>query len=293
MPNNIQPDIDEVLARLSAVEQQAERLATELAHAQRLAAVGTIAAGVAHEINNILTPVLSYAAYAQSNPDDHAMAQKAIEKAVSGAAHAADITRALLNFSAADRSDADIADVADVVDQSFACLARDPARDGIEVRVDIGPGLAVQMPPQRLQQVLLNLLLNATTAMRRGHTSAMASDGEGVQGRGGTDDRLLTVSARHASGEHIAIRVADTGPGLPPGIRSRLFEPFVTDSKYQVGESDTEDRSQREGCGLGLSICKTLVEQAGGTIEAETVEGEGTTFTVTLDAAREVRRKSA
>src|SRR5690606_7667855 len=130
---------------------------------------------------------------------------------------------------------------------SIACLARDPRKEGIELIIDV-PDVLVSISEQALQQVLVNLLLNAKTAMAR---------------KGGQ----LRITARIEDAQ-VHIDVADTGPGIPPQIADRLFEPFVMHGCGEQGGS-----AQRKGTGLGLSICRDLIRTAGGSIHATSAPG--------------------
>ncbi len=273
--------------QLEAVQQRLDGLQAELAHSQRLATLGTMAASIAHEINNILTPVLSYAAYAKSNPDDQALQQKAIDKSLKGAELAATIARALLDFSSPRPNQPAAANINQALDAALTCLAREPEKDNVQLVRKIPDDLAVAMQPQLLQQVLLNLIINAVAVMRQ---------------RGGS----LTIEAGWGEAG-ITIHVADTGPGIPPDMTRRLFQPFVTrtgDAAHSEpdqtanGMSGSRDASDRRpadrqgGNGLGLAICKHLIEQAGGSIDVQSTPGEGSTFTITLPPAQSTHRQA-
>ncbi len=254
---------------VNAAEQAQHALnafACELDHSDRLATLGTLAAGVAHEINNILTPVLAYAQMAASHPDDQDLQAKAIEKTITGVEVATRIASSILGF--AGHNDAPDADVADVVTQAINCIARDPNKDQTDLRLEIQPGTRVRMNPLSLQQVLINLVLNAQEAMRQ-------------HGRPG---RLIIAAITRADGT-IGIRVSDNGPGLPKDIAGRIFEPFVTGRKRQAD-------STRPGHGLGLSICRRLIEQAGGSITASSTTGQGTTFLIVLPSPKSSHAKT-
>jgi signal transduction histidine kinase len=259
-------DADELLAHLEQLEAQLEAIKAELTHSHRLAMLGTLAATIAHEFNNILTPMMSYAQIALAQPDDHALLVKAVEKALSGGERAARIAAAVLGFASQDSSEGSeqpaAADLRAVIDETFACLAREPRRDGIELVLDLPP-VHVAIEPLKLQQVLLNLITNARKAMGRG------------PGR-------LTIAAREAGGDgrQVRISVADTGPGIAPQVRQQLFEPFVTCPIDRDGAAMGE-----KGTGLGLSICRDLIEQAGGRIWAESESGQGAVFHFTLPRA--------
>ncbi|MEC9373733.1 MAG: HAMP domain-containing sensor histidine kinase [Planctomycetota bacterium] len=237
-------------------------LRAQLDRANRLATLGATVGAIAHEFNNILTPVMSYAELALSDPADRDLAQKALRKAAQGAEKAAQISRALLGFSTGGATHDGKADVANAVEEALLCLARDPAKNGIRLTVDVEHALCAAIRPIALEQILLNLILNANEAMKR---------------QGGS----LTIEACSTWNTHderaCRITVADTGPGIPDEIRSRLFTPFTT-SRRPEGT-----RSYTGGAGLGLAICKQLIEAAGGTIDVESTS-RGTTFTITLPA---------
>jgi signal transduction histidine kinase len=221
-----------------------------------LATLGTIASIVAHEYNNILTPILSYAQLALAKPDNHELMRKAVERALAGAQRAAHISSSLLGF-AREADGGDSANLRTVIDEAMGCLARDPRKDGIELTISV-PDLMLAISPLKLQQVLLNLFLNAKQAMRR---------------RGGK----LKVLAR-LEDQLAHIDVIDTGPGIPPEIADRLFQPFVTmRTNLESGE--------QQGTGLGLCICRDLVRHAGGDITVESTPGHGATFHITLPIA--------
>ena len=256
----------ELPERLATMERDLDTLRNEVEHAQRLAAIGTIAAGVAHEINNLLTPVLGYLQLLESCPEDQDIRRKAIDRSLSGIEAAAQVTRAMLDFSASDQ-EPPLANIAEALGATLDCLARDPAKDGIAFSSRVLPGLFVKMRPTALQQVLLNLILNACRVMR---------------GRGGE----LRVEAANEPDATTIITVADTGPGIPEDIADRLFEPFV-----RSGKADESGGAGR-GSGLGLAVCKQLVEAAGGRIKAESTPGRGATFTIIVPTHRAERAKA-
>jgi signal transduction histidine kinase len=261
----LQPEIAayQALDRVEALESDLAAVRAELEHAQRLALIGTLAAGAAHEVNNLLTPAIAYAQMARGRRDDPAIAWKAIEKAERGMQSASEILRAILDFSI-DEHAANRADVAESLQAALQCLGRDPAQDGVTLQSRIEPGCVVAIRPIALQQVFLNLILNAVKAMA---------------GRAGT----LTIAAKPTSNGVIRLTVADNGPGIASEIASTLFDPFVSAS---YDEAATGDQIRPAGSGLGLTICRRLIEAAGGSIEAGETPGGGATFTIELPAPR-------
>ena len=136
-------------------------------------------------------------------------------------------------------------------------MARDPQKDGLALRVQVQPGLSLEADAVQIEQVLLNLLINARHAML---------------GRGGS----LTVKAS-ADGEtdELRIQVIDTGPGIPPALLPKIFQPFFTTKR-------TARKGEAKGTGLGLAICKDIIDHHGGRIEVASEVGRGTTFSLHL-----------
>ncbi|MCA9297114.1 MAG: hypothetical protein KC983_11370, partial [Phycisphaerales bacterium] len=171
-------------------------LSAELEQTVRLATLGSMAAGVAHEINNLLTPVLAYAQMSQTDPD---LMPKAIEKTIAGIQTACQIVDAILGFARDAAEPAIACDIDAVLDASLSCLARDLEKDRICLERHLEAGLTPAIPPMILQQVLLNLLLNAREAI--------------LSERG---PRILRVESAATPAGEIEIRVSDTGPGIAP-----------------------------------------------------------------------------
>jgi len=236
-------------------------LREQLAHLQRLATVGTMTAMVAHEFNNILTPMLNYAHLArEADADDRRLGATAIRRAVEGAARATTICKALLDLTGPAPEAKRKVCLAQVVNETLEAMARDPAKDGIRLIKSVPPALTVRARPTELKQVLLNLLLNARAA---------------VLEKGG--DKNISISAAR-SGDNILIRVADTGVGIAPENLTRIFEPFFT----------TRNGS---GTGLGLPVCRRIIKSMNGRLSVRSQRGKGTVFTISLPAG--TRRRSA
>jgi len=229
-------------------------LRAQLRQGQRLASLGTMLAMVAHEFNNILTPVINYAQLARNNST---LTDKALTKAVEGGQRAAEICRAILGMARAEApAEPEEVAVATLVSETLRVMARDPRRDGIEV-VYRGPAdLTAKTRKIELQQVLLNLLLNARQAV-------LEKDGP----------RRIEIGADRCT-DGLVLRVCDNGPGIAPGDLKHLFRPYFTTRSETEGEPG--------GHGLGLAVCREIVQSMGGTITAAGGTGCGATFTICL-----------
>jgi signal transduction histidine kinase len=250
---------DETLNRqVSAAQEQLDWLRDQLTESQRLATIGTITAVIAHEFNNLLTPIVSYSQYAlqsaESDEPDMALIRKALSKSFSGSSKAGKICASMLALARGESSFTSVS-VQKLVDEVLLVMARDPRKDGIALRVQVQPGLVVHGDPVQLEQVLLNLLINARQAML---------------GKGGS----LTIKAANEV-DDVKIQVIDTGPGIPDQLKAKIFEPFFTTKA-------SSRRGEAKGTGLGLAICKEIVEHHSGRIEVASEIGRGTTFTIVL-----------
>ncbi len=257
--------VESLLAEFAKLEAQLQQVREGLTHSHRLATLGTIASIIAHEFNNILTPMISYGQLALARPDDHELMRKAVERSLGGAERAARICSSLLGFSR-EADERLAAPLIRTIDETIACLSRDPKKDGIVLSIDV-PDVQVAIAPLSLQQVLLNLILNAKKAMGP---------------RGGK----LRIGGR-VEGRMVHLEVADTGPGIPAAITARLFEPFVT-QRHVSDRSGLDEATERKGTGLGLCICRDLVRAAGGSISVQSVPDQGATFHITLPRADEL-----
>ncbi len=270
-------DRDVLLGRIREMESQIGRLEADLDRTSRLATLGILAGMIAHEFNNLLTPVLSYSQLALASPDDRDLVTKALNRTVDGAQQLSRIASAILGFLRDDDQLAE-ADVNRVIDLTFECMAKDPQKAGVSVIRRVPEGVRAAIRPICLQQVLLNLFLNAIEAMR---------------GSGGE----LRISAAVESGGYIRLAVADTGCGMSREMIEHAFRPLSARTR-DAGDSEAPaagDRSiPRRGHGLGLAICKRLIEEVGGSIRIDSRVGEGTTFSIRVPAAQQSQsRRSA
>jgi signal transduction histidine kinase len=227
-----------------------------------LAAMGLLASEVAHEVNTPLTGIASYAQMLMVRMKSRMPEMELLKKIENQAFRAAGIAGSVLNF--ARRKEAEPAQVFDpgpIISESLALF--EPHLKGKRVRLTIER--APSIPPirghrGRLQQVLLNLLMNAAQALPSGGEIRLAMDRDG---------------------ESVRIRVSDNGVGIPAGDLRRIFEPFYT------------TRDDGKGTGIGLSVVQRIVQEQGGEVRVESVQGSGSTFTVTFPAVLESMREMA
>jgi len=261
---------NQLAARLVEMQQQLDSLHAQLAESQRLATIGTISAVIAHEFNNILTPMISYAQLALQSAlgerPDMELIRKALTKSFQGADKAGKICTSMLGLARGQSAVGDVS-VQTLVDEVLLVLAREPRKDGIALRVQVQPNLRVCGDPVQLEQVLLNLLINARHAML---------------GKGGS----LTIKATPAPDTaEVRLQVIDTGPGISEKNLPRIFEPYFT-------TKGTAKKGEAKGTGLGLAICKEIVDHHKGRIEVQSELGRGTTFSIYLPAAPVATQKT-
>ncbi len=241
--------------RVEVQKHQNESLKCQLAGLQHLANIGTVSHMIAHEMNNLLTPLKSYAAFALQYPDDKALGQKALEKTVRNCERISKIMESMLALVNGKAQEATQARLCDLVEEVFTCLCRDFTKDAITVDIQIPENLTVYVVPVQIQQVFMNLILNARDAMLP---------------RGG----VLSVKAVEKA-DAAEIYVADSGDGIDPDHLDSIFERFVTTKR----DANTMEYS---GTGLGLAFCKMVIDGHGGSISVESEPGHGSTFKIAL-----------
>lgn len=240
---------------LGVQEQQNKLLKSHLGQLQALANIGTVSAMTAHEINNILMPLGNYAQLAINNPDDKALTQKVLQKVLDNSQRASEILESMLALANGDSDNMKTCRLKLLVDEVFTCIGRELIKDRIKTNIQIPQDLAIWAIPVQIQQVLMNIILNARDAM----TPA-----------GGT----LTIIAETDS-RSVRINVSDNGGGIDRENLDKIFEPFFT--------TKTSDSAvKRVGAGLGLAFCKRVIEAHNGYISAKSEPGSGTTFSILL-----------
>lgn len=233
---------------------QLRRKQAELIQSSKLAAVGTFAAGIAHEFNNLLGSMLGYAELGRQIRDVEEK-DRALEVVTQACKRGRSITRGLLTFARRQEHHRAMADITDAVVETLTLVEIDLTKSHIKVVRDLEPIPLTVCDLGQLSQVVLNLITNARDAMKPG---------------GGT----LTVTLRERR-DLIELSVSDTGSGIDDEIRDKIFEPFMT-TKGALGGSQTP------GTGLGLSVSYGIVQDHGGTIDVASAPGQGTTMTVRL-----------
>lgn len=233
-----------------------QELQSELVHVSRLTAMGQMTAALAHELNQPLTAIMNYVNAARrtvaSVDDPKAVrATDFIDKAATQTARAGQIIRQLREFVEKRESAREEQSLNAVIEEAIALGLVGTAHRNVKVVTELDPALApVAIDKVQIQQVVINLIRNSIEAMQD------------------SPRREIVIRTSPAGGGTIEIAVSDTGPGLPPEVASRLFQPFVT----------TKDK----GMGIGLSICQSIVEAHHGRIWATPNAGTGVTFRISL-----------
>ncbi len=229
-----------------------QQLQASLAQSEKLAAVGQLAAGVAHEINNPLTAIQANAQLLERSLNFQANGQREmVEAIIEAGKRASEAVRDLLDFARSERYQVAPTDLNETVQRTLALIGPELGSRSISLQFDPGLDLPIINASQdHLQGVWLNLLINAIDAI---------DEGPGV----------ITIKSRQV-GDSIVVSVADSGQGIPQDRLSRIFEPFFT------------TKEPGRGTGLGLSVCHQIVTRHGGQIRASSRPGEGATFTVIL-----------
>jgi signal transduction histidine kinase len=233
---------------------ETDSLRQQLLQAQRLSSVGELASSIAHEFNNILTTIINSAKLGMRN-SDAAEKHKAFERVVKAGTRAAAIASGMLGFARKSSTHRTKCDVARLVEEVLILTEKDLSKHRIHVETRIVSRPVVWAVPGQIEQILVNLVINARQAMNNG-------------------GRLKIEVRENETADVAEVHIADSGVGIPPEQRRQIFEPFFTTKE--------PDEYGRGGTGLGLSVCRQIIEQHHGRIRVESVVGKGSTFIVKL-----------
>ncbi|HEY2399296.1 MAG TPA: PAS domain S-box protein [Steroidobacteraceae bacterium] len=249
---------DNTARRQSEIE--AHRLQERLMHVSRLATVGEMASGIAHELNQPLAAIATYAHACErllngSEPDIPEV-QAALRQIADQAIRAGDIIRKLRNLAGSDHPSRAPADVNSLINELTGLIEADAKAHGVNYRRDLASSLPqVVLDRSQIQQVVMNLVHNSMDALALGQIDAAE----------------LIIRTRRTDSDDVEIAVCDNGPGVQSSIEKRMFDPFCT--------------TKPTGTGLGLPMSRTIVRAHDGTLDYEPNEPRGATFTVMLPAA--------
>jgi PAS domain S-box-containing protein len=250
------------------VEGELQQQRDELAHMTRVSMMGELAASLAHELNQPLTAILSNAQAAQrflsSKPSDIKEVREILHDIVEDNMRAGEVIRRMRALAKKGEFDFSSIDLADIIDGILSLVHSDAVLRNVRVRIDVDPDLPRTRGDKiQLQQVLLNLLLNAFDAMKDCPA----------------DERDVSLRAELDGRDMLRISVSDYGTGLTSDQLDKIFQPFFT--------------TKREGLGMGLSISRSIIQAHGGRLWAENNNGHGATFYFTVPVERGVRQESS
>jgi signal transduction histidine kinase len=239
------------------LQQQIERLQQQLMQAQKLSSVGALASSITHEFNNVLTTIINYAKMGLRHKDA-ATRDKAFDKILSAGQRASKITTGMLAYARQQGDRREPADLAALVQDVLVLAEKDLQIHRIKLQTDFFDQPWAVVNANQIQQVLLNLIVNARQAMNGG-------------------GRLFLSVRKNMDAGMAEIAVRDTGSGIPQEKLRQIFEPFYTTKKA--------DEQGQGGTGLGLALCREIIEAHKGRIRVESTPGKGTTFTLKFPLA--------
>jgi signal transduction histidine kinase len=252
--------VEQARMRAALAEAQARQHQAEIAHAARLSTLGSMAAGLAHELNQPLSAVVSYARGCarrlEAGDLPKAALLEVLEEISAQALRAGEVLRRIREFLRGE-SRREQVDLNDVVRRAIRFAEGEARRGDVQLALDLAPeALNIEVDPIQIEQVLLNLVQNGFDVMATNN---------------GTE-RILAIATRRLAADTVEVTVTDTGAGMTAAVASRLFEPFFS--------------TKPDGLGLGLAICRTIVEAHGGRLWATANAGTpGTAFRFTLRGA--------
>jgi PAS domain S-box-containing protein len=252
------------LSELHALDEERDRLAARLVRAERMDSLGQLAGGVAHDFNNLLAVILNYASLLRDTVDD-GQVREDVDAITAAAEQAAGLTRKLLSFSRIDPVDTTDVDVNDVVSSIVALLHR-ALPENIRVVTHLAPVPTIRADRTSLEQVVMNLAVNARDAMPDGGRLTIET------GDVHLSESLLGSIVHLEAGRYVRLVVTDNGAGMPDDVRRKAFDPFFS------------TKARGHGTGLGLATVYGTARQLGGDCALYSEPGRGTTVTLHLPA---------
>jgi PAS domain S-box-containing protein len=248
------------LSARKKLEAEREDMQRQLYQTSKLASIGELSAGVAHEINNPLNGIINFAQLLKDEEQPRSeFEQQMIDGIIDEGERIAKIVRGLLTFARADTHELSHVHFADCIKTSIALFGRQFEKDGITVEIDLEPGLPmVRADGSRLRQVVVNMISNAHHALK-----AKTADSD--------EPKLFRISARRVE-KIVRVEFYDNGVGIKREYLNKVFDPFFT------------TRRETGGTGLGLSVSFGIIRDFGGTIRVESEEGKFTRFLIELSA---------
>nr|WP_232371223.1 HAMP domain-containing sensor histidine kinase [Desulfogranum marinum] len=259
---NTGDEMQQVMEAFNTMVYELERRQEQLVQSQKLSSIGTLTAGVAHQLNNPLNNISTSCQIAMDDCDNgnEALLSNMLDNIYQETLRARDVVKGLLEFSRSQDFKLRTAQLKDVVNRSVSLVNSQISGD-ISLVVTIPENLILPMDVQRMQEVFINIIMNAAQSIKQ----------EGV----------ITLSAEVDKTEkQVQIEIHDTGPGIPKEIQGRLFDPFYT------------TKEEGEGTGLGLSVAYGIIQQHRGKITVRSEPGQGASFFISLPLQEAVEQLS-
>ena len=235
---------------VAELQEQIDDLHEQLMQAQKMGSVGVLASSITHEFNNILTTVINYAKMGLRHKDA-ATRDKAFNRILNSSQRASKITTGMLRYARHSSNRQEPTDLAELVENCLVLVEKDLQIHRVRLDLDLSQRPLASVNSGQIQQVLLNLIVNARQAMESG-------------------GRLCVAVRANAGDGRAEISIRDSGRGIPHDVLPRIFDPFYSTKRT--------DQSGQGGTGLGLALCRDIIEAHGGRIRVESTIGRGTTF---------------
>ncbi len=244
------------------LQRQIDVLKEQLSNAQKLTALGELASTTTHEFNNVLTTIINYAKLGLRHKDNETR-EKAFDKILLASNRAAKITSTVLGLARNRKAGQEPTNLTELIENTLLLLEREMNKYRITVDKNLQPVPEAYVNGNQIQQILLNLLINARQALPSG-------------------GRVAIRLAYDADSDMVDLVVRDNGCGIPADKLPRIFEPFYT-------TKSGPDASGKGGTGLGLAMCRDIIEAHNGRIRVDSTVGKGTSFTLKLPTVAKVR----